>query len=52
VKAGGSRLVGDTTVDGAPAIEISVLVSPASQTGYDISEKLWVDPSTFSCDRR
>jgi hypothetical protein len=47
LQAGSWQLVGNTTVGGAPAIELSVLSPPASQTGSFVSQKLWVNPSTY-----
>jgi len=47
LQAGSFRLVGQTTIDGVPAIEMSLLSPPASQAGYTVSQELWVNPSTY-----
>jgi hypothetical protein len=44
---GSFRLVGQTTIDGVAAIEMSLLSPSASQAGYTVSQKLWVNPSTY-----
>jgi hypothetical protein len=47
VEAGSLRLVGNTTVDGAPAIELSVLLPTKGDSSYTDSEKLCFNPVTY-----
>ena len=47
LSAGSLQLIGNTTVNGESAIELSVLVPRASQIGSTVSEAIWVDASTY-----
>lgn len=47
-EAGSLRLVGNTTLDGAPAIELSLLLPTAAQLDVgSLSVTLWLDPTTY-----
>ncbi len=47
-EAGSLQLVGNTTLNGAPAVELSLLLPPAGQLDVgSLSVTLWLDPTTY-----
>ena len=47
LNAGSLQLVGNTTLDGQPTVELSVLAPSPSEVGSTYSETFWVDPATY-----